>query len=179
MGDVYASVICTSVLQLKEIPPRPTEFDGALALFNLAEWVDEGKLRLATLLDKVALQQKPVRGDGHCQFRAVADQVLGSEHRYAEVRQAAGVQLEANPQAYSGFVMGDYREYVLGMAGKEWGDNVTLQAISDALMAQFLLVTDYQEEALVSVTPATGPPQGTFCLCFHAEVHYNLSLIHI
>ena len=47
MGDLYASAIGTTVLQIKEIPPRPAEFDGALCLFNLAEGVDEARIRAA------------------------------------------------------------------------------------------------------------------------------------
>jgi hypothetical protein len=35
MGDLYASAIGTTVFQIKEIPPRPAEYDGALALFDL------------------------------------------------------------------------------------------------------------------------------------------------
>jgi hypothetical protein len=35
MGDLYASAIGTTVLQIKEIPPRPAEYDGALALFGV------------------------------------------------------------------------------------------------------------------------------------------------
>ena len=35
MGDVYASAIGTTVMQLKETPQRPVEFDGALVLFGV------------------------------------------------------------------------------------------------------------------------------------------------
>ena len=35
MGDLYASAIGTTVLQIKEIPDRPAEYDGALALFGV------------------------------------------------------------------------------------------------------------------------------------------------
>ena len=35
MGDLYASAVGTTVLQLKEIPARPKEYEGALALFDL------------------------------------------------------------------------------------------------------------------------------------------------
>ena len=34
MADVYASAVGTTVLQIKEIPPRPKEYDGALCLFG-------------------------------------------------------------------------------------------------------------------------------------------------
>lgn len=47
MGDLYASPIGTTVLQLKETPPRPQKFDGALCLFGLAEGVDEAAIRKA------------------------------------------------------------------------------------------------------------------------------------
>ena len=47
MGDLYASAIGTTVLQLKEIPPRPEEYDGALCLFGLAENVDASAVRAA------------------------------------------------------------------------------------------------------------------------------------
>ena len=47
MGSLYASAIATAVLQLKEIPTRPVEFDGAVCLFNLAEGVDEAAIEAA------------------------------------------------------------------------------------------------------------------------------------
>jgi len=45
MGDVYASAVGTTVLQIKEIPPRPQEFDGALCLFDLKPGADEAAVR--------------------------------------------------------------------------------------------------------------------------------------
>ena len=44
MGDLYASAVGTTVLQLKEIPPRPKEYDGALCLAGVAD-VDEKVIR--------------------------------------------------------------------------------------------------------------------------------------
>ena len=35
MADLFASAVGTTVLQIREVPPRPKEFDGALCLFNL------------------------------------------------------------------------------------------------------------------------------------------------
>ena len=41
-----ASAIGTTVLQIPEIPVRPSEFDGALCLFDLAEGVGIAKVRV-------------------------------------------------------------------------------------------------------------------------------------
>ena len=40
-----ASAIGTTVLQIKEIPERPAEFDGAICLFGLAQGVGESEIR--------------------------------------------------------------------------------------------------------------------------------------
>ena len=47
MADVYASAVGTTVLQLKEIPPRPARFDGVLCLFGLTVSADEAVIREA------------------------------------------------------------------------------------------------------------------------------------
>ena len=47
MGDLYASAIGTTVLQLKNIPPRPPEYDGAICLFDLAPHADEATIKMA------------------------------------------------------------------------------------------------------------------------------------
>jgi len=47
MGSLYASAIGTTVLQLKELPPRPREYDGKLCLFDVAPSVDEAAIKAA------------------------------------------------------------------------------------------------------------------------------------
>ena len=46
MPDLYASAIGTTVLQLKEIPERPAEYNGQLALYALEE-KSEAQVRAA------------------------------------------------------------------------------------------------------------------------------------
>ena len=45
MGDLYASVIGTTVLQLKEFPLLPNEYEGAVCLFDPV--LDEAGVRAA------------------------------------------------------------------------------------------------------------------------------------
>ena len=49
MADVYASAVGTAVLQLKEIPPRPADFDGAICLFDVHAGKDANSIRDALL----------------------------------------------------------------------------------------------------------------------------------
>ena len=45
MGDLYASAVGTTVLQLKEISPRPRDYHGTLCLGELAEGANEQRVR--------------------------------------------------------------------------------------------------------------------------------------
>ena len=47
MGDLYASAIGTTVLQIPEIPPRPAEYDGVICLFDVAKGVAKGAIHTA------------------------------------------------------------------------------------------------------------------------------------
>jgi hypothetical protein len=47
INSLYGSAIGTTVLQLKELPPRPREYDGKLCLFKVAPGVDEAAIEAA------------------------------------------------------------------------------------------------------------------------------------
>ena len=47
MGDVFASAVGTTVLQMQKIPQRSKELDGQLCLFGVATGVNEARLREA------------------------------------------------------------------------------------------------------------------------------------
>ena len=47
---------------------------------------------------KMGFQLVDVIGDGHCQFRAVAYQLYGSQESYAEIRKNAVIELSKHPE---------------------------------------------------------------------------------
>ena len=47
MGDLYASAVGTTVLQHKEIPPRPARYDGVLRLGGLPHQVNAAAISAA------------------------------------------------------------------------------------------------------------------------------------
>ena len=100
MPDVYASAVGTTVLQLKEIPPRPKEFDGALCLFNLAEGTNEIVLRAALSdfgeVTSVELSHNPVVVRFASHEAAVAAKRAGATKFYD------GVDTLYNERSYDG-----------------------------------------------------------------------------
>ena len=63
MGDLYASAVGTTVLQLKEIPPRPADFDGILCLFGPVQDADEVERLCDDIVEVVADELGLVRED--------------------------------------------------------------------------------------------------------------------
>jgi hypothetical protein len=84
--------------------------------------------RLDLRLDMYGLVERTIKGDGNCQFRALADQLYSTQRLHAFVRERVAWRLRAFPGVYSAFVPGDYDAYCEAMARSgEWGDHVTLQ----------------------------------------------------
>eukprot|EP00871_Galdieria_phlegrea_P003341 jgi/Galph1/4007/GphlegSOOS_G2673.1 len=79
------------------------------------------------------LDIRPVEEDGNCLFRAVADQIYGSEDCHEEVRANTCDYMEALADFFSKFIANDrpFSEYVRNMRKDgSWGGNIELQGIS-------------------------------------------------
>jgi len=130
--------------------------------------------RLTARLRTYGLKEHVVRGDGNCQFRALADQFFNDVERHAEVRRRVIGQLRARPDDYSMFVPDDYSVYVNKMAlDGTWGDHLTLQAAADAYGTRLCVITSYEESFLIEITPKKQKSRKVVWLSFWAEVHYN------
>ncbi len=80
MGDLYASAIGTTVLQYKEIPPRPSEFEGTLRLGELVKATEHAiRHALHRFGDIVS-----------CEIDGVSAVVRFTSHAAAEAAVAAG-----------------------------------------------------------------------------------------
>lgn len=76
---------------------------------------------------------RDVADDGNCFFRAVSDQLYGSEERHTELRHRACEYLIRHKHRYQYFVNDEqsFDEYVADMRNDGvWADNLELQAIS-------------------------------------------------
>ncbi|CAK9023377.1 unnamed protein product [Durusdinium trenchii] len=121
------------------------------------------------------LRERPVEGDGNCQFRALSDQLYGSQEHHTAIRQQVLLQLRGEKERYRPFVPGRFEDYVRSMeTDGTWGDHVTLQAAADALGLRIHVISDYMKEAYIEVLPHEVKSSKVLNLCFWAEAHYNL-----
>lgn len=117
-----------------------------------------------------------MKGDGACQFRAIADQLWQDESKHAVVRSNVCYQMYQHPELYRQHVPGDYAAYCRSMQNlSTWGDHVTLQAAADAYGLRIMVLTSWRDSEVVEVVP-----RGVGCdsdrilyLSFWGGSHYN------
>jgi hypothetical protein len=130
--------------------------------------------RLDTRLKLYGLREKVVRGDGNCQFRALADQLFRDQERHAECRTVVINQLRRAAEEYAPYVPEDYDAYVDAMRRDgTWGDHITLQAAADAYGVAMCVISSYKDNFVVEIQPKTKRSARVCWISFWAEVHYN------
>ncbi|KAL2464918.1 Cysteine proteinases superfamily protein [Abeliophyllum distichum] len=130
--------------------------------------------RLAERLTTYKLAELQIEGDGNCQFRAVADQLLQHQDYHQYVRKQVVKQLKSYRNLYEGYVPMKYKSYVKKMKRLgEWGDHVTLQAAADRFEAKICLVTSFRDTCYIEILPKDNSPSRELWLSFWSEIHYN------
>ena len=131
-------------------------------------------MKLEQRLRAFGVTEKKIKGDGNCQFRSISDQLFGTPERYEEVRKMVVDQLRTKREEYEAFVPDDYEDYVNNMAmDGEWGDHLTLKAASDVYGRRMCILSSYEKNFLIEITPLEVKHPRVLWLSFWAEVHYN------
>ena len=86
MGDLYASAVGTTVLQHKEIPPRPARYDGALRLGKLPRQANEAAIRAALEISGVIVSCEVVDGEARVRFAHHGAPTRLSSRGYGAIR---------------------------------------------------------------------------------------------
>ena len=143
--------------------------------------VAAGAERLRQRLRAFGLREKPIRPDGACQFRAVAEAIYGDQELHAEVRERALALLRTQKERFVGFVEEESWELYLQRMARidEWGDNLTLQSLADAFDVDINVISSFAEGGVLCILPlkaasepATAKPRQQVFLGYYADVHY-------
>ncbi|XP_073026610.1 OVARIAN TUMOR DOMAIN-containing deubiquitinating enzyme 11-like [Primulina eburnea] len=130
--------------------------------------------RLADRLTTYGLAEMQIEGDGNCQFRAIADQLLRNPDYHKYVRKEVVKQLKHHKKLYESYVPMKYKSYVKSMKRLGgWGDHVTLQAAADRFEVKICLVTSFRDTCYIEILPKDKTPTKELWLSFWSEIHYN------
>ena len=130
-------------------------------------------------LARVGLCERQCRSDGHCQFRALSFELLGSSAHHRFVRDRVHRHMARREAHFGPFVEGGtFAEYLAALAaGDSWGDELTLVASAAVWDCVIHVVTAHAENFhLVYGTPSrAAPTQQRLCFLSYVQpVHYNV-----
>ena len=122
------------------------------------------------------LRMLSIAGDGNCQFRAVSQQLFGSEEYHMHVRQKAMAYMRSKREEFACFYADGvaFDRYLQKMErDRSWGDELTLRAICSAFGATIHVVTSTEHNWYLKYTPDEPLTQKQAFLAYVAPVHYN------
>jgi len=133
----------------------------------------------STLLkDRLALHglhMLVIDSDGNCQFRAVSQQLYGSQAHHMFVRSQAVAYMNERKEEFACFFPGSAFERYLTKMGRdrEWGDELTLRAICNALGVVVHVITSNDDNWYLKYEPDEQRTAKQIFLGYVAPAHYN------
>lgn len=92
----------------------------------------EQELHFINLMKKNDFEIKIISGDGNCLFRAISDQVYGSEEHHNIIREKCMDYIVVLKRFFSLFIEGDFDNYIKEKRKSGiWGDDIELEAMSE------------------------------------------------
>jgi len=114
--------------------------------------------------------------DGNCQFRALSQELFGTQRWHGEVRKHATAYMRKRPHDFSIYFEGEsaWQKYVRDMAvNGTWGDELTLRAVADALRVKIHVLTSDEENWYLQYEPAAHSHVRELFLAYISPIHYN------
>ena len=128
-------------------------------------------------LHQLGLDSVEMAGDGNCQFRAIADNLFGSQSHHAVVREAATRHMKKHASFFGIYFEAahEFHAYLRDMGrSRTWGDELTLRAIVDGFgVVAHLITSDAEHWHSVYAAPSAQADARVLFLAYIAPIHYN------
>lgn len=139
--------------------------------------IEDGKALLEQRCAFLGLREVEMEDDGNCQFRAISQELFGTQRHHEHVRAAVVSYLRTHPGEYSPlFAPGEWQSYLADMANpRTWGDELTLRAAADTFEVLVHLVTSSDSNWYLVYHPSATPNADArqLFLAYVAPIHYN------
>jgi len=122
----------------------------------------QGAGLLLERLHSLGMASVEMEGDGNCQFRALADQLFGSQEYHAVVRALAIAHMRSQSDFFSMFYESpsEFNAYLKDMArNRTWGEELTLRASVEAFGCKAHVITSEGANWYLVYTPETPPDE--------------------
>ncbi|GAX75657.1 hypothetical protein CEUSTIGMA_g3101.t1 [Chlamydomonas eustigma] len=135
--------------------------------------VDQGK-QLLSRLDRLNLDMVVMVGDGNCQFRALSNELYGTQEDHVKVRGDVVQYIKDHADDFSPFLDEDFNAYVKAMSKSgTWGDELTLRAACEMFGVIIRCITSEESNWYISYQPEQHRIARELFLAYISPIHYN------
>lgn len=125
-------------------------------------------------LEQSGYYVREMGGDGNCLFRSVSDQIEGNENNFKYYRQICCEFMKNNKEQFKPFIDDSttIERYIEKMSkNKEWGGNLEINALSNALEANFYIY-DCELKKMLN-NKIFDKPKHVITILYYDGSHYN------
>ncbi len=161
-------------LNRKNQPPKPRKGQGNTHE-NSPEW-DAYFKEYQEILNKKGVYMRDVQSDGNCLYRAVADQIEGSEKDHKKYRENVVSYLTQHKDYFKMFLLDteDIDSYIRHQSKDgSWGGHFELVALSALLNVRFGVHMKDKDSVLVQYDESTQGDKRVLHIAYHVGEHYS------
>lgn len=128
------------------------------------------------LLKPMGIYMRDVEGDGNCLFRAVSDQLEGTEKDHKKYRTLAAEYIIKNKDYFQMFLLEDENidKYIAHLCEDgSWGGHFEMVALSDILNVKFCIHAKDKELVVVKSHEGKHKDARVLHLAYHMGEHYS------
>ena len=136
------------------------------------------EVRFEHKLEVRKLKIKEVAGDGNCLFRAVSDQLYGTEDHHDVLREWCMNYLVVEKEYFSQYIVGGmeaFEDYVTNKRQSSvWGDDLEIEALSE-IYGRPIEIYAYDDKPMRTFHETTSAMPGLKAvrLSYHGRSHFN------
>ena len=131
---------------------------------------DDPELELQLASSNLTL--RTITGDGNCLFRAISDQMTGTEKNHAKLRREAVEYVKSNRDDFAPFIEDSFDDFVANLnTGGEFAGNEAIVAL--ARVHQVKIIIHQAKQPVWSVDGASGASQRQLHIAYHDWEHYS------
>jgi len=180
-----AKVADQSYIQIPKRPLESKEEDIKLKeqkeendIAEIYQKLKEKEAQFEIKLKTQDLKIKKMGGDGNCLFRAISDQIYGTEEHHLELRNWCMSYIVQEKEFFSQYIVGGTSAFSGYVANKrlsgEWGDDIEIEAFSEIYGCPIEIYA-YDDKPMRTFHENTIIKEGQrpITLSYHGRSHYN------
>ena len=140
---------------------------------KMVEHMARKKALMVARLELLGMERRDTPAHGDCQYIALVRALGWPDSAQGALRQEVAAYLAQNAEDFEGFNDISWGNYIRGVRGSDWGDHLTLVAVSRMFNCVINVVSDTDSEMYANAIIPPDIKNPTITIAHYAEKHYE------